>query len=99
MWDRKLASDDEAGLDRTRIAFCDACTKLGKGMQGDRNRKAVEAMREAIVELKSAGNPRGEKTLIAKIERIGHPDISGLLDAIEQSRKTTGKTRRSSEIL
>lgn len=99
IWNRKLESDGETPIDKTRVSFCGACTTLGKGMQGDRNRKAVEAMREAIGGLKNSNNPRNERALITKIERIGHPDIHGLLEAIEISRKAPGKARRSSEIL
>jgi len=94
LFNRILAAKAEAPLDKTRIVFCDKCRAQGMAMQGERNRKATDMMRQLIVELRAGAKPERERELLDKIKKLGHPDVEGLVQAIQARRETKG-TRRN----
>lgn len=92
-WNRKLTADRLPVLEKDSILFCDACRKKGMSMQGDRNAKARDLMREAVRELKDCSHPSRERDLIERIKKLSHPDVEGLIAAIAE-RKSQGRGRR-----
>lgn len=90
-FNRILAQRDEGPLDKTRIVFCDECKAKGATIAGPRNRKHVDIVRDLVEQLKQTEKPRSERILLKNLELQGHPDIPGLLDAIDQKRAKGGK--------
>lgn len=91
-WNRVLAQRDEAPLDKTRIAFCNACRDEGTKAAAARNRKMVDAIAGAIRELKDGCDPARELELLGKLEKAGHPDIVGLKQWL--ANKANSKSNR-----
>jgi hypothetical protein len=78
MFNRELVRRNDAPLDQTKIAFCGACREAGTTAAAQRNRKLVDAMAEAIKELKDGCESHREYELLDKLKRAGHPDVDGL---------------------
>lgn len=94
-WDRVLADRGEAAIDRTMTVFCSACRARGAEMRAAGNRKMVDAMAEAIRELKLGCQPHRENELLDKLERAGHPDIAGLKQWLkDRDSKKGGRTTK-----
>jgi hypothetical protein len=95
LWNRILGSRRELPLDRDVVVFCASCRTTGIAMQGDRNRKAACAMRDAIRELRDCTHPQRERDLVERIKKLGHPDADGLVSAIRERRQQQrpGRTR------
>ena len=93
-WNRVLARRDEAPLDKTRIVFCNACREEGAKAAAERNRKMVNAIADAIRELKNGCESHREHELLDKLERAGHPDIAGLKQWLRE-RSAKGNKRVS----
>lgn len=85
-WDRMLHRKMEASLVKSTIVFCDACKARGVAMAPDNNRGHVDALAEAIRKLKDSGDATRETELIKKLEKLHHPDITGLIKAITERR-------------
>jgi hypothetical protein len=102
-FNRKLSGEREAPLDKTRIAFCDNCRKLGATYAADRNRKQVDALAVLIRELKDEPPPntQRERELVEAIKKAGHPDVEGLVQTVREKRakQPTGKRTRGSELM
>jgi hypothetical protein len=93
-FNRKLESDNQAPLDRTKIAFCSGCIARGRAMLADNNRKQTDALAEKIREIKASGDPAGETELIAQIKKLNHPDVDGLLSALTEQINKRPASRR-----
>lgn len=78
IFNRELARRNDAPLDKTKIAFCNACRAVGDTAAAARNRKLVDAVAAAIRELKDGCESTREYELLGKLEKAGHPDIAGL---------------------
>jgi hypothetical protein len=97
IFNRILARKMEAPLDKTRIAFCNKCRTTGMAMQGERNRKATDLMKQFIVELKNGPkSAERERELVDKITKLGHPDVAGLVQAIQERKASKSSARRGS---
>ena len=98
IFNRHLKQKLEAPLDKTKIAFCNACRAKGQALAAERNRQAVEFMAPLIRELKGEPAPNAirEREIIEKLKKAGHPDIEGLCGAIKARResKPQGRSRR-----
>lgn len=85
---RMLQRRGELKIKSREVAWCDGCVKLFAKARADRLRERTDAMATCIRELKEHPNPRSAHDLIAQISKLRHPDLQGLLEAIEIKRKT-----------
>jgi hypothetical protein len=100
-WNRILLAKREAPLDKTRIVFCVACRRGGRESTAADNRKHVDQTADVIRKLKASAKPDQERDLLAKLEKLHHPDIPGLLEALRAKREkqTPGRRAKTSEVV
>jgi len=85
-------------LDTRTIVQCDECKATDIAKQAARNGAHRERMADVIRRLKAARQPEQERELIKQLEALGHPDITGLVQAIRERREgTNGKRRKSGD--
>lgn len=66
--------------------------------QGDANRRHVDEMAALIRELKGLiNNDLRERSLVARIRQLGHPDVDGLRKAVRDARKKPGAPGRRND--
>jgi hypothetical protein len=92
-----LKAKMEAPLDKTMIVFCAECKREGQAAAAEMNRKKADAMAKLIAELKTKTDPPGEKELLAKLEKLGHPDVTGLLLALRDKAIANKQPRKASK--
>lgn len=99
-FNRVLRQRDEQPLDASAIVFCDACRDQGKALAAQRNRQKVDAIGNAIRELKELAaqpeTPRSleqQRDILMKLRKHGHPDVDGLVLAIRESLSAKKKGR------
>lgn len=95
---RELQRQNEPSLDKTKIVFCPSCVAKGRAIRADANRKHTDLLAEKIRALKDASNPSDERELIKQIEKLGHPDVPGLLGTIAE-KNSKGRRIRKADIL
>lgn len=96
VFNRQLARQGEERLDHTKILFCDSCRVEYQRTAADRRRGQVERMAVVIRQLKSSNKPEEERLMIKQLEAWGHPDVTGLVQAIRlrlDGPKTKSKSR------
>lgn len=89
-----LRSRGEPPLDTAELVRCMACRRGIAAQRPAALRKRCDEMAECIRQLKASSDPRRERELIKQIETWGHPDVPGLLQAIDERRRG-GKSKRS----
>lgn len=92
-----LRARSEDPLDRNRVAYCDLCLAEYKRTAPDRRRKQVDEMAVKIRELKESRDPHGERDLVDQLQRMGHPDVSGLVQQLSEQRaleNASGKRKK-----
>jgi hypothetical protein len=82
-----LRARNEDPLDSNEIVRCDACRRGIAFQRPPLLRKRVEEVAECIRQLKASSDPRRERELVKQLEAWHHPDVSGLLQALEEKRK------------
>lgn len=87
-----LASRGEPPLDHGRILRCDSCRAAFAAVRSSKLRERVDQMADLIRQLKAAQDPRREREIIAQLEKWHHPDVQGLLSALE-AKQTRGSRR------
>lgn len=93
-FNRILKARAEAPIDVAVLLMCSKHTALFIAERGKRLRAKCERVAENIRKLKDHAQPRTAKDLIAALEKDHHPDIPGLLDAIETRRAGSSETKR-----
>lgn len=88
----------EAPLNHDAIVLCDRCRARMLTERSYRLYERVENLRKTIQALKAHPEPRKASVLLAELSDYKHPDIPGLLDALDAKRAERGgkKERRSS---
>lgn len=91
-FNRMLAKrGDENGnrepLDVNDLVFCADCRAKGEAMIPAGRRMQHDAMAASIRKLKASKNPAGETELLARIRKLGHPDVDAMLAAIVEKRR------------
>lgn len=84
----------EADIPVDGIVPCDKCRARFKQERAYRNWERKEAMAEAVKKLKDAKDPRKDSETLAVLEKLHHPDIPGLLDALDAKRSSSTNVRR-----
>lgn len=84
-----LAAKGEQQLRTDEVVVCDACRKrLRELAQGAADRQVSRA-KQLVVEYKSDPEPGAERKaeIERELERIGHPDVRGLVEAVKRRRE------------
>jgi hypothetical protein len=82
----QLRARGEEPLETNLILYCDPCLAEFKATAATRRRAQVERMAVVIKQLKESRDPERERDLIAQLEKWGHPDVAGLVQAITERR-------------
>jgi hypothetical protein len=93
IFNQRLRSMGEDPIDTDDVVRCDPCQRAINAARSGLLRQRIEEMAQVIRDVKASGNPRGERAKIAQLEKWGHPDVAGLLQAIED-RLRGGKGKR-----
>lgn len=94
----QLRKRGEPEVGAHEIAFCPACKQRGAPLRGEANRRTADAIAALVRELKGLiDNDLRERSVLARLRELGHPDVDGLAKAIADGRaaKNTTKPRRS----
>lgn len=91
---RARGEADAHPIETHQIMICDAHKRLFDEKRAHRLRERVVELRDAIQQIKASSDPRNEKALIEILHKRHHPDVDGLLQAIEERIGTKGKTKR-----
>lgn len=82
-------------IKESHVVACPECEHLAR----DYRAKAMDTRRyelsKAIKLLKEKKNPRDEKDLVELLKKLRHPDVAGLIEAIETRHKLPGNKRAS----
>lgn len=74
-------------IGKHEVLFCASCKSKHAPERGDARRRQADAMADAIRELKGlVDNDLRERSLIARLRDLGHPDVDGLVRAVRESR-------------
>jgi len=98
MFNAHLRRRGEDPLEPSKILYCDSCIVEYKRTAPDRRRGQMDRVAVAIRQLKESGDSSRERDLIAQLEEWGHPDVTGLVQAITERRAAasgTGTRRKS----
>lgn len=77
------------------IVFCPACKHRAAPDRADALRRSSEEMGRLIVELKSlVDNDLRERSIVARLRELHHPDVDALLRAVRESRATKNTTTK-----
>src|SRR5262245_1613089 len=89
MFNRVLAERDERPIPESAVMLCDACAARRREKLVESAQRLRERTAEPIRELKASPTPRQEHRAIRELSQLGHPDVTGLLAALEE--KLVGK--------
>lgn len=93
-----LRKRKEAPIDINQILMCPKHEALFKQERSYRLHEKVQKLAGLIKQLKAHANPRKATELIAEITSLKHPDVAGLLDAIEARQNSGGKRQKRGEL-
>ncbi|MBA3421673.1 MAG: hypothetical protein H0U12_07240 [Thermoleophilaceae bacterium] len=93
IFNRELARRGEDAIDLRQVAWCDGCRAAWLASRSTKARERVDAIAELVRELKASNQPRTLTEQIKQLRKWNHPDLDGLLSAIEE-RLRSGKGKR-----
>ena len=83
----QLRRRGEPELGEHEIVFCAACKQRSAPDRGQAKRRQADEMAALIRELKTlVDNDLRERSIVARIRQLGHPDVDGLLKAVRDGR-------------
>lgn len=94
----QLRKRGEDPIDSDEIVRCDACRRGIAHQRAPKLRERVEQVAQCIRDLKASPAPRKERELLKQLEAWNHPDLPGLLQAIEERSKGGGRKVRRDEL-
>jgi hypothetical protein len=93
LFNRILRGRGEQAMDSSRVLICPDCRTIAEHNREQKSRDRRRDIAVAIRALKASKDPEGEAALRDEIERLGHPDVKGLVEAL----KAKGGKRRVSK--
>jgi hypothetical protein len=91
----QLRRRGEPELGVHEIMFCPACKHRAAPDRADALRRRVDETAKLIAELKTlVDNDLRERSLVARLRDLGHPDVDGLRKAIAESRAAKNPTQK-----
>lgn len=87
---RRMGDD---ALDSSEVVRCLPCIRGIAAQRAPALRKRVGEVAECVRQLKASPDPRRERELIKQLEAWHHPDVPGLLQAIEERTRANGGKR------
>ena len=99
MFNTMLRRQNERVIDTDEVVFCPPCLDLARASGVERRRRAINETELLIRQLKTLSdeNDPRERSILARLRDLGHPDVEGLRKAIADGRaaKTTTTKRRT----
>lgn len=89
----ELSRRGEQPIETHEVMLCDAHRKLAAEYRAKRLPELHTKLRDAIQKLKQSNSPRIEKELIETLHKLHHPDVEGLLQALEEKLGSKRKGR------
>lgn len=90
----KLARESRPIKESTVVA-CSDCEQLARDYRAKAMDKRRYELSKAVKMMREKKNPRDEQDLIALLKKLKHPDVPGLIEAIETRQKLPGAKRAS----
>lgn len=93
-----LRKRGEPELGVHEIVFCAACKHRAAPDRGEAKRRSTDETARLIAELKTlVDNDLRERSIVARLRDLKHPDVDGLLRAVRDARaaKNTNTKRRT----
>jgi hypothetical protein len=75
-------------IETHEVLVCDRCKLLLADKLCDKRKAQREQTATLIQRLKASSSPRNERGIVEQLEKLGHPDIVGLLEALEGKSST-----------
>lgn len=75
------------------VVFCDECAAAMARTMIDLNVEKRSKLADVIRAMKESANPRAEHDLIKKLNRLDHPDVTGLIESLA-AKLETGKNAK-----
>lgn len=90
-----LVARGERPIPTDAIAVCEPCKRLLEWHRTNTLIERTETMANLIRALKASGDPRRETEIVDQIIKLRHPDVEGLLLALEEKHASkSGKARK-----
>lgn len=86
-FNRMLDRRGEAPINTSTVLICDRCIARRAESVPAKLRARVDELAGVIRKIKATANPRAEHDLIRELTRLSHPDVKGLLDALDGKLK------------
>lgn len=96
MFNRILRERGEPEITESEVVVCDACRRLLATHEAAQRDKRNERTTQIIRALKQSGMPRDEHELLAELRKLHHPDVPGLLEALDGASDSSKRKRRVS---
>ncbi len=93
IFNRELARRGEGPIDLRKVAWCDGCRAAWLANRSVKARERVDAIAKLVRELKASSQPQKLTEQIEQLRKWRHPDVDGLLSAIDE-RLRNGKGKR-----
>jgi hypothetical protein len=95
VFNRKLRARREQEIPKSAVVFCEACLERARQLGAERRARERVEMAALIRELRSlVDNDLREKSILARLRVLGHPDVDELQRAAAASRAAR-KTKRT----
>lgn len=94
VFNAQLRATGQAEIPRGSLACCDEHRAQLKAHFAERADVRAARLRSTIQRLKASTNPRNEHELLLELKRDHHPDIDGLLAALEETNKPSKRSGR-----
>lgn len=83
-----LRAEGQEPLDTSTILRCDVCEREMRRVRAGKLRERVDNIAGLIRRLKDSANPRGEVAIVKQLREWRHPDVDGLLQALDGKSST-----------
>lgn len=91
----QLRRRGEPELGEHEILFCPSCKHRAAPDRADALRRRVDDIAKLIAELKTlVDNDLLERSVLARLRDLGHPDVDGLMRAVRESRAAKNQTQK-----
>lgn len=90
---RELGQPNSEPIGTHQVMLCAAHQRLADDFIANRRREQHAELRDAIQKLKASNDPRNERALLDVLHKRHHPDIEGLLQALETKLAAKGGRR------
>lgn len=94
LFNKVLRDRGEPPMETGRVLICPDCRKIAERNREQKSRERRRETADIVRQLKNHSNPDSATALHGELERLGHPDVKGLIETLKAKQ---GSKRRVSK--